>query len=196
MLHTDKAIIVEGRYDKIKLSNVTDALILTTDGFGIFNDKEKQQLIKKTAAEKGLLIITDPDAAGFKIRNFLKNIACNADVKHIYIPDVFGKEKRKDEASKEGKLGVEGIDNTLLINALLRSGEFEESPRENAGRQITTADLYEAGLSGTEGCAERRRALLRELGLPERLTGASFLSVLNTFMTYDEFTEKKERLSG
>lgn len=195
MLHTDKAIIVEGRYDKIKLSNVTDALILTTDGFGIFNDKEKQLLIKKTAAEKGLLIITDSDAAGFKIRNFLKNIARSADVSHIYIPDVFGKEKRKAEASKEGKLGVEGIDNDLLINALIRSGEFEKSEKTNAGRKITTADLFEAGLSGTPGCTEKRRRLLAEMGLPARLTGASFLSVLNTFMTYDDFVEKTETLS-
>lgn len=194
MLHTDRVILTEGRYDKIKLSNVTDALILTTDGFGIFNDREKQTLIKKTAAEKGLIIVTDSDAAGFKIRNFIKNIAKNADILHVYIPDVFGKEKRKEEASKEGKLGVEGIDNDLLVNALLRSGAFTETERTKKN-EITTADLYEAGLTGTPGCTERRRKLLVSLGLPARLTGASFLSVLNSFLTYDDFIKKTEELS-
>lgn len=194
MLHTDRVIITEGRYDKIKLANVTDALILTTEGFGIFNDREKQKLIKRTASEKGLLIVTDSDAAGFKIRNFIKNIAKNADVLHVYIPDVFGKEKRKEEASKEGKLGVEGIDNELLIAALLRSGAFSES--EGTHRtEITTADLYEAGLTGRPGSAEKRRRLLLSVGLPARLTGASFLSVLNSFMTREDFKRKTEELS-
>lgn len=193
-LHTDRAIIVEGRYDKIKLSNVTDALILTTEGFGIFNDREKQKFIKKIASEKGLIIITDSDAAGFKIRNFIKNIAVNADVIHVYIPDVLGKEKRKAEASKEGKLGVEGIDNRLLTDALLRSGAFAENAGETRN-EITAADLYEAGLTGVPGSAEKRRRLLLSMGLPARLTGASFLSVLNSFMSYDDFRRKTEELT-
>lgn len=194
MLHTDRAIITEGRYDKIKLANVTDALILTTDGFGIFRDREKQLFIKKVAAEKGLIIVTDSDAAGFKIRNFIKNIAVNADVIHVYIPDVLGREKRKTEASKEGKLGVEGIDNRLLIEALLRSGAFEENA-ETKRNGITAADLYEAGLTGTPGSAEKRRRLLHSMGLPARLTGASFLTVINSFMTYDDFRKKTEELT-
>lgn len=194
MLHTDRVIITEGRYDKIKLSNVTDALILTTEGFGIFNNKEKQTLIKKTAAEKGLLIVTDSDAAGFKIRNFIKNIAKNADIIHVYIPDVFGREKRKTEDSKEGKLGVEGINNELLINALLRSGAFSETG-ETKKAEITNADLFAAGLTGAPGATERRRKLLLSMGLPARLTGASFLSVLNSFLTLEDFIKKTEELS-
>lgn len=188
MLTTTRAVIVEGRYDKIKLSSVIDALIITTEGFGIFSDREKQKLIKKIAAEKGLLIITDSDAAGFKIRTFLKNIVPEDRIVHAYIPDVYGKERRKDAPSKEGKLGVEGIDTKLLKEALLRTGLFNEEPvRENQTKQITTADLFEKGFSGKDNSAEKRRKLLLSLGLPARLTGKSFLQVLNTFMTYDDF---------
>lgn len=196
ILHTERAIIVEGRYDKIKLSAVTDALILTTEGFGIFNDKEKQVLIKKTASKRGLLIVTDSDAAGFKIRNFIKNIAKNADIIHVYIPDVLGKEKRKAEPSKEGKLGVEGIDNGILIEALLKSGAFSSERKEKPPTEITVAHLYEAGLTGKPGSTQKRRELLTQLGLPQRLTGASFLSVLNSFMTLEEFKAKTEIFDG
>lgn len=194
MLHTDKAIIVEGRYDKARLSGIIDALIITTDGFGIFNSKEKQTLIKKIAAEKGILILTDSDAAGFKIRNFLKNIAPPHTVTHAYIPDIYGKESRKDAPSKEGKLGVEGIDNSLLEKALLDSGLFSSSKNASDNRKITNADLFEAGLSGKDNSAEKRRRLLTSVGLPARLTGNNLISVLNTFMTYDEFIQKTKEL--
>lgn len=190
MFHTQRAVIVEGKYDKIRLSSILDALIITTDGFGIFNNKEKQTLIKKLAKEKGLLILTDSDAAGFKIRNLIKNIADDENVIHAYIPDVFGKEKRKTEYSKEGKLGVEGIDNSLLEEALRKSGFFNEKESEKKQREITNADLYEAGLTGRENSAEKRRQLLLSLGLPQRLSGKNMLEVLNTFMTYGEFKEK------
>lgn len=193
MLHTEKAIIVEGRYDKARLSGVVDALIITTDGFGIFNSKEKQAFVKKIAAEKGILILTDSDAAGFKIRNFLKNIVPEDRITHAYIPDIYGKEKRKEAPSKEGKLGVEGIDNSLLETALLRSGLFTE--RETVTRQpVTTADLFEAGLTGNLFSSDRRRRLLVSMGLPARLTGKNFLAVLNTFFDRDEFLLKVREL--
>ena len=190
MLHTSKAIIVEGRYDKARLSGVIDALIITTDGFGIFNSKEKQTFIKKTAMEKGIIILTDSDAAGFKIRNFLKNIVPEDKITHAYIPDIYGKEKRKENPSKEGKLGVEGIDNSILSKALIKTGLFSENEDLTEKRLITTADLFEAGLSGRENSAERRRQLLHSMGLPARLTGKNLLAVLNTFMTYEDFAEK------
>ncbi len=190
MFHTKRAVIVEGKYDKIRLSSILDALIITTDGFGIFNNKEKQTLIKKLAREKGLLILTDSDAAGFKIRNLIKNIADEENVIHAYIPDVFGKEKRKTEYSKEGKLGVEGIDNSLLEEALRKSGFFNEKENDKKQREITNADLYEAGLTGRENSSEKRRQLLLSLGLPQRLSGKNMLGILNTFMTYEEFSEK------
>ncbi|MBR3767126.1 MAG: DUF4093 domain-containing protein [Clostridia bacterium] len=194
MLHTTRAVIVEGRYDKARLSSVIDALIITTDGFGIFNSKEKQTLIKKLAAEKGLLILTDSDAAGFKIRNFLKNIVSEDKIIHAYIPDVYGKEKRKESPSKEGKLGVEGIDNSLLEHSLIQSGLFCEKEEASERKLITNFDLFEAGLSGRENSAERRRKLLLSIGLPSRLTGKNLLSVLNTFMTYEDFIKKTGEL--
>lgn len=190
MLYTDKAIVVEGRYDKIRLSGVVDALIITTDGFHIFNDKEKQRFIKKTALEKGLLILTDSDAAGFKIRNLIKNIVPEDRVTHVFIPDIFGKEKRKDSPSKEGKLGVEGIDNKILTEALLKSGAFTETEKPTDRQEITTADLYEAGLTGGVNSAEKRRAFLEKNGLPARLKGKTMLQAVNMVMTRREFFQQ------
>ncbi len=190
MVTTERAVIVEGKYDKIRLSGVIDGLILTTDGFGIFSDKEKQKLIRKLAEEKGLLILTDSDAAGFRIRNFLKNIVPEQQILHAYIPDIYGKERRKAAPSKEGKLGVEGVDTRTLETALMRCGAFQSADGRAAKREIAYADLYEAGLSGKEGAAEKRRELLISLGLPARLTGKSFLQVLNTFMTYEDFCKQ------
>ena len=186
---------MEGKYDQIRLSALTDALILRTDGFGIFSDKEKQQFIKKTAREKGLMIITDSDAAGFQIRHFLENIVGDADIINVYIPDIYGKEPRKAESSKEGKLGVEGMPTEALEDALRKSGVFDESQKENAD-PITYTDLYEAGLSGGPGCAGRRRAFLRFCALPERLTGATFLKALNAFMTKDDFIKRLQIFNG
>ena len=194
MLHTDKVIIVEGKYDKARLSGIIDALIITTDGFGIFNSKEKQTLIKKLADERGLIVLTDSDAAGFKIRNFLKNIVKENNISHAYIPDIYGKEKRKEAPSKEGKLGVEGVDNSLIEKALIKTCLFTESDVKKSERKITAFDLYEKGLSGGEKSAEKRRQLMISLGLPQRLTGKNLLDVLNTFMTYEEFSEKAQAL--
>ena len=186
MVRTERAVIVEGKYDKIRLSAVVDGLIVTTEGFRVFSDKEKQRFIRRLAAERGLLVLTDSDAAGFKIRAFLKNIVPEEQIRHAYIPDVFGKEKRKEAPSKEGKLGVEGMDAATLEKALLASGAFTDAPT-SPRREITSADLYEAGLSGRDNAADKRRELLVSMGLPARLTGRSFLQTLNTFMTYEDF---------
>ncbi len=192
MLYTSRAVIVEGKYDKARLSSVIDALIITTDGFGIFRSKEKQTFIKKIAREKGIIILTDSDAAGFKIRSFLKNVVSEENVIHAYIPDVYGKEKRKTEPSREGKLGVEGIDNSLLRQALLNTGLFTQTDMREPARLITNADLFEAGLTGKDNSAEKRRQLLTSLGLPARLTGKNMLSVLNSFLTYEDFIKACE----
>lgn len=175
-------MIVEGKYDKMRLSPVLDALIIETDGFGIFKNKEKQRFIRRLAEEKGILILTDSDAAGFKIRAFLGSMIPEDRIWHAYIPDVFGKEKRKDHPSAEGKLGVEAIDTRLLKEAIERSGALAEETDGARTEQITTADLYEDGFTGGENSAERRRALLRHFGLPERLSTSSFLKVINTYI--------------
>lgn len=195
MFHTSRAIIVEGKYDKIRLSALTDALILTTDGFGIFSDKEKQRFIKKTAREKGLMIITDSDAAGFRIRHYIENIAGSADILNVFIPDLYGKESRKTQASKEGKLGVEGMPTQALEEALRRSGAFDVS-NTAAADPITYTDLYEAGLSGKQNSAEKRRAFLRRIALPERLTGATLLKALNAFLTRQDFLAALQTFNG
>lgn len=194
MLHTSRAIIVEGKYDKARLSGIIDALIITTDGFGIFKSKEKQTFIKKIASEKGIIILTDSDAAGFLIRNFLKNIVPEDKIIHAYIPDIYGKERRKTEASKEGKLGVEGIDNSILEKALLQTGLFDEKEEKSEKTPITNADLYTLGLTGHPDSAKKRRRLLISLGLPARLTGKNLLDVLNSFVEYDCLSEKCNEL--
>jgi len=145
MIKIKQAVIVEGKYDKIKLSTVLDTVIIQTDGFGIFKDKEKQKLIKRLAQTRGIVILTDSDSAGFKIRSFIGGSVPKDSVIHAYIPDVFGKERRKDAPSKEGKLGVEGIDTEILLEALNRAGVTCESTQEKS-RAVTVADLYEAGL--------------------------------------------------
>lgn len=190
MLHTDRVIITEGRYDSIRLSSLTDALIITTGGFGIFNDKEKREFIKKLASEKGLIVLTDSDAAGFKIRNLINNTCKNADIINVYIPDVYGKEGRKDSPSKEGKIGVEGMNTDILKDAFLRSGAFSENESGSGRKQITNADLYEAGLSGGPNSAEKRRQLLTSLGLPARLGKNNMLKALNMFITYEDFISR------
>ena len=194
MIKINQVVIVEGKYDKIKLSGLLDALIVETNGFGIFKDKEKQQFIRRLAETRGILILTDSDAAGFKIRAFLGGIAPPDKITHVYIPDIFGRERRKTEPSAEGKLGVEGIDAEILLEALRKSGIQCNEINNTEKKQITGADLYHYGITGGENSSEKRRKLLAALGLPSRLSSASLLKVLNTFMTYEEFTEiiKKE----
>lgn len=187
MIKTDRAVIVEGKYDKIKLSSVIDAVIIETDGFGIFNDKEKQALIRRLAQTKGLLILTDSDSAGFKIRSFIKGIVPSEQIVNAYIPDIFGKEKRKTEASKEGKLGVEGVKPQVIIDALEKAGVICSETDETEKKQITKLDLYEDGLSGGQDSDTLRKKLLCYLSLPERLTANSLLQILNSFLTYEEY---------
>ena len=195
MFHTDRAVIVEGKYDQIRLSAVTDALIVTTEGFGVFSDKEKQQFIKTLAKEKGLLILTDSDAAGFRIRAFIRNIARDADVINAYIPDVAGKERRKTVPSKEGKLGVEGMETASLEAALRQCDCFTEGVCNPAGEPITTADLYDAGLTGRPDSAKKRRLFLISRGLPARLSGSAMLKTLNALMTRAQFLSAAARFS-
>ena len=188
MRRIKEVIVVEGRYDKNTLSQVVDAVILETSGFGIFNDAAKRRLLKTLAETRGLIVLTDSDGAGFLIRNHIRGIVDPKLVKHAYIPDISGKERRKEKASKEGKLGVEGMRPEVLIEALKRAGAtFDDSPAEQQPAQITKADLYAKGLSGKEGSAEKRRQLLQKLGLPERMSADAMLDVLNALMDRDSF---------
>ena len=196
MIKIDRAVIVEGRYDKIKLASILDAVIIETEGFGIFNNKEKQRLIRRLADTKGILILTDSDSAGFKIRSFIKGIVPAEKIKHAYIPDIFGKEKRKTEPSKEGKLGVEGIKKELILEVLEKAGIFCEETEIEEKREITKLDLYEDGLSGRENSDELRKKLLSHLDLPERLTSNALVQILNTFLTYEEYKKAIEEIKN
>lgn len=187
MIKIDRVVIVEGKYDKIKLNSILDAVIIETDGFGIFNDKKKQLLIRRLAETKGLLILTDSDSAGFKIRSFIRGIVPAEQIKHAYIPDIFGKEKRKNEPSKEGKLGVEGVNIRVITEALEKAGVFCEETEKTDRREITKLDLYEDGLSGKPDSDTLRKKLLKHLELPEKLTSNALVQILNTFLTYEEY---------
>lgn len=187
MIRIREVIVVEGRYDRNALSQVVDAVILETSGFGIFNDREKLALLRRIADERGLIVLTDSDGAGFVIRRYLKGALDPAKVKHAYIPDIAGKEKRKSSPSKEGKLGVEGMRPEVLLDALRRAGATfcdEAAPQKEP---ITKADLYAAGLSGGANSAEKRKALLKKLDLPEKLTANALLDVLNVLWGRETF---------
>ena len=192
MIKIKEAVIVEGKYDKMQLSKVCDALIITTDGFRIFKDKDKREFLKALAQRQGLLILTDSDRAGFVIRSHLKSFIPSEQIKNIYIPDIKGKEKRKDKPSKEGLLGVEGIDEETLT-ALLKEAEATEV--EKKGPPITKADLYSLGLSGQEGSSHLRSSLIKELSLPSRLTTNSLLEILNSAYTREEFFDFCEKIN-
>lgn len=195
MLRIEKAIIVEGKYDRIKLSQLVDGTIIQTDGFRIFKDKEKRQMIRKLADTVGLLVITDSDAAGFQIRSYLKSITKNSpNVTHIYIPQISGKEKRKNTASKEGFLGVEGLDAELL-ERLLREQQVECSQRETREKRIEKIDFYNWGLCGRENSALLRQKLLKKLDLPGYMTVNSLLPVINALYDYTAFEAVLAELS-
>lgn len=182
MIRIQEAIIVEGKYDKIKLSSFVDGLILETGGFRIFQDKRQMALIRRLADTQGIVVLTDSDAAGFVIRNHLAGSVDRNKIKHAYIPDIFGKEKRKEKASREGKLGVEGVESSLIVKALTLAGATfldGETQPQAAGEPITKADLFAWGLSGGEGSAARRRVLLEHLNLPEHLAPNALVAVLN-----------------
>ena len=183
-----EVIVVEGRYDKNTISQVVDATVVTLGGFSVFNDKEKLAFLRRLAEERGLIVLTDSDGAGFVIRNYLKGALPKDRVKQAYIPDICGKERRKAHASKEGKLGVEGMRPKVLLDALIRAGAtLDGEEAEVSGPPITKADMYALGLSGREGSAALRSALLKKLDLPEQMTAGPLLDVLNALMSREEF---------
>jgi len=190
MYKIKEVIVVEGRYDKNALSQVVDAVIIETSGFGIFNNSQKQKLLRTMAEAKGLVVMTDSDGAGFVIRNFIKSCVDSSLVKHAYIPDVHGKERRKSKASKEQKLGVEGMRPQVLLDCLLRAGaSIEGEEQSTRTERISKADMFRMGLSGGENSRERRQTLIRRLDLPEKLTADGLLDVLNAIMSREEFFE-------
>ena len=191
MRRVREVVVVEGRYDKNALSQVVDALILETAGFGVFRDDERLALLRRLAETCGLIVLTDSDGAGFVIRNFLKGAIPPDRVKHAYIPDVYGKERRKRAPGKEGKLGVEGMPPQVLRDALLRAGATvmgEEEPSSARGG-VTPADLMAWGLSGTPDAAQNRAALLKKLDLPEHMSAKALLAVLNALYDRREAEE-------
>ena len=191
MMRIKEAIVVEGRYDKNTLSQLVDTLILETAGFGIFKNQEQMALLRKAAEKRGLIVFTDSDGAGFVIRNRIKSAIPSQYLKHAYIPDVYGKEKRKAKAGKEGKLGVEGMSPQVLEQALRRCGAtfLEEETFQRTSAQLSKADLFAAGLSGGSDSALRRQAVLKRLELPEHMTANALLAVLNTCYTAQEVQE-------
>ena len=191
MLHTDRLVIVEGKYDKIKLERVLDALILPTDGFALFKDKQKTDFIRAYAKKNGVLILTDSDAAGFKIRNYLAAILPGETILNAYIPDVPGKEKRKSAASSEGKLGVEGMENAVLIEALIKAGIEETKVAEDS---IKSYDLYKYGFLGKENSSVLRGKLIFALGLPERISTGNLLKYINRNLSEREFYALAEKI--
>lgn len=196
MIKINEAVIVEGKYDKIKLSGILDTIIIETDGFAIFKDKEKQKMIRFLAEKRGLVILTDSDSAGFKIRSFIKGITKCENVKNVYIPDVYGKEKRKTEFSKEGKLGVEGMKAQVIIDGLKKAGVICDENDKKTSREITHTDFFEDGISGGENSSRTRKALARELELPERISSSSLLKIINSYMTYEEYKNIIEKINN
>lgn len=199
MLKIQEAIVVEGRYDKNTLSQVVDTVIVETGGFGVFRNEEKLALLRRLAEKRGLIVLTDSDGAGFVIRNFLKGSIPPGQVKHAYIPDRYGKERRKRHPGREGKLGVEGMRPEVLEEALRRAGAtFLEGgePQQQSGGTLTKADLFRDGLAGGTGSAEKRRALLRQLDLPEHLSANAMLEVLNLLCRPEEYRQALKELTG
>ncbi len=188
LIKLDRPVIVEGKYDKITLENVVDALIIPTDGFRIFKNKEKCDMIRRLATEKGVIVLTDSDSAGAMIRSYLKKIIGDKKIINVYVPELCGKEKRKTKPSNEGLLGVEGMSREVIEKALLRSGvttvKSESTPK------VTKTDMFLYGLSGSSDSRLKRQSLLRFLDLPQTLSPAAMLDVINNMYTKEEFKEK------
>lgn len=176
-LHITRVIILEGRYDKIKVSSVTDAMIIVTDGYGIFKDKEKRELIKRLAKARGLIVISDSDSAGNIIRNHLRSFIPADQMVHIYVPCIKGKERRKDAPSREGLLGVEGMDVKVLYELLLPYADTSAPPVEQ--ERLTKARLFQDKMVGSDNSSQRRKMLLKELGLPEGLSTSALIEAVN-----------------
>lgn len=183
MIKIREAIVVEGRYDKNTLSQIVDAPILETSGFHIFKDKEQMKLLRQVAEKRGLIILTDSDGAGFVIRNYLKGAIDPKYIKHAYIPDIYGKERRKTVPGREGKLGVEGMSQDVILEALHRAGATMDEENVTQKQKITKQDMVELGLSGGSGSAAKRLALIKHLGLPEHMSSNALLQALN--LLYD-----------
>lgn len=185
MLKIKEVIIVEGNYDKSKLENIVDGVIVVTDGFMIYKDKKKCEMLKALAQKNGAVIFTDSDSAGFRIRNYLKNILKGCKVRHAYIPDIKGKEKRKNHHSKEGFLGVEGVSDEIILKSLENAGfELNETIDE---KKVTKADLYSDGLTGAPDSAQKREKLKKKLNLPKNLSTNMLIDVINNLYGYEEY---------
>lgn len=197
MLKIKEAVIVEGKYDKMKLKGLIDAPIIATNGFRVFKDKEKQNLIRRTANARGVLIMTDSDSAGFVIRNFLKGSVPKEKIKNCYIPQIKGREKRKDTPSCQGFLGVEGVDDSVIIEAVKKSGAtvLDDSVKpDNKENEITKALFYELGLTGRENSKELRLKLLKSENLPTYMTTNAMIEAFNCLYTAQEFVEKVNKI--
>lgn len=191
-----EVIVVEGKYDLNALKQMIDGIVVTTDGFGIFHNSEKMELIRRMAEKRGVVILTDSDGAGFVIRNHLKSCLPKEQVKHAYIPDVYGKEKRKRIRSKEGKLGVEGMSTDVLRRSLIAAGATIDGEAVFGGGTLTKADLFAIGLSGTPNSAENRAKLIRALELPEKLSPNALLDVLNAMYEKQQFLDLWKQISA
>ena len=192
MIKIQEAIVVEGRYDKNTLSQVVDAPIIETSGFGIMNDKAQLAFLRQVAQKRGLIIFTDSDGAGFVIRNYLKGAIPAEYVKHAYIPDIAGKERRKATPGKEGKLGVEGMTPEVIVECLRRAGATVEGEAGTQAHQITKQDMVELGLSGTADSKAKRLALMKKLNLPAHMSSNALLQALNLLYSLDELSEVME----
>lgn len=192
-----EAIVVEGKYDEIRLHSVVNATIVTTDGFGIFKQPEKMELLRRLAKAQGLVVLTDSDAAGFMIRDRIAGSLPTDCVLHAYAPEIVGKERRKREASKEGLLGVEGIDGERLLSALVQAGAtVEDNAVRCASHFLTKARMMEDGLSGGADSAALRERLLAAMGLPHRLSANRLLEVVNALLTEQEYTDLLRHIKG
>ena len=192
MLHIKEAILVEGLYDKQRLKNIVDACIITTDGFAVYKDKEKLALIRRMAQDRGLIILTDSDSAGKRIRNYIKGCTDGLNVKHAYIPQIEGKEKRKEKSGAEGILGVEGMSEQTLTEVLTRAGCMPAAGEKRT--EITKLHLFQDGLAGGSGSAVKRRALLKQLNFPANISSNGLLEILNAFYSLEEYREVLKNL--
>ena len=186
MVKIKEAIVVEGRYDKNTLSQIIDAPIFETGGFAIFKDKKQMRLLRQVAEKRGLIVFTDADGAGFVIRNHIKSAIAGKYLKHAYTPDIFGKERRKVAPGKEGKLGVEGMKKDVILDSLRKAGATIEGEDTQTCGQITKQDLVELGLSGGADASAKRRALMKELELPQHMSANALLQVLNLLYSLEE----------
>lgn len=196
MVKIKEAIVVEGRYDKNTLSQIVDAPILETSGFGIFKDKQQMALLRRVAQTRGLIVFTDSDGAGFVIRNHIKSAIPGQYLKHAYIPDIPGKEKRKASPGKEGKLGVEGMSREIILEALKRAGATIEGEDASTVSRITKQDLMALGLSGGPDASARRSALLNKLGFPEHMSANAMLQALQLLYTLEELGQIVEQIDS